>query len=44
MKVDLLHVRHIPGEATGVAMIAVRPSGLEAMLYVANANEPAKSR
>jgi ribokinase len=37
--VDLRYVRRIPGEATGVAMIAVRPTGDEAMLYVANANE-----
>jgi ribokinase len=37
--VDLRYVRRIPGEATGVAMIAVRPNGEETMLYVANANE-----
>jgi ribokinase len=37
--VDLRYVRRVPGEVTGVAMIAVRPSGDETMLYVANANE-----
>jgi ribokinase len=37
--VDLRHVRRIAGEATGVAMIAVRPNGDETMLYAANANE-----
>jgi ribokinase len=39
MAVDLRYVRRNAGEATGVAMIAVRPNGEETMLYAAGANE-----
>lgn len=37
--VDLEHTRRVPGSATGVAMIAVRPDGQKTILLAENAND-----